>query len=380
MVDEAEARTPGQLLESLLGARRWTQRVLAIVLRMDETSVNRIVTDKRPIDAALAICLGELFGVDAERFLDLQKSYDLAKARLSARSDPNRAIRAHLFGDLPVAELIKRKWIAADDIRNVALVETELARFFGVESADKIEILPHAAKKTNLAMPATPAQLAWLYRVRQLAREMLVPRFSLDALQNAIRRMGALLISAENTRKIPRMLAESGVRYVIVESLSGAKIDGVCFWPDDKGPVVGMSLRFDRVDNFWFVLRHELEHVLCGHGRSAVMLDAELEGDRAGTGSGVAEEERIANEAASEFCVPRKAMDGFIARKFPLIADRDLIGFARTIEVHPGIVAGQLQHRTGRYDRFRKHLVKVREMIAPNAITDGWGDIASVET
>jgi HTH-type transcriptional regulator / antitoxin HigA len=108
------------------------------------------------------------------------------------------------------------------------------------------------------------------------------------------------------------------------------------------------------------------------------MLDAELEGERAGTGPSVPEEERIANEAAAEFCVPKKMMDAFIARKAPFFSERDLIGFARTIKVHPGIVAGQLHYRTGRFDRFRNHLVKVRTIVAPNAITDGWGDVVPV--
>jgi HTH-type transcriptional regulator/antitoxin HigA len=108
------------------------------------------------------------------------------------------------------------------------------------------------------------------------------------------------------------------------------------------------------------------------------MLDAELEGERAGTGPSVSDEERVANEAASEFCVPKKMMDAFVARKAPFFSEQDLLGFARTIMVHPGVVAGQLQHRTGRYDRFRDHLAKVRTIIAPNAIKDGWGDVAPV--
>ena len=80
------------------------------------------------------------------------------------------------------------------------------------------------------------------------------------------------------------ILAESGVRFVIVEALPQAKIDGVCFWLDKQAPVIGLSMRYNRIDNFWFVLRHEIEHVLKGHGRDAPegMIDAELEGDRAG--------------------------------------------------------------------------------------------------
>jgi HTH-type transcriptional regulator/antitoxin HigA len=71
-------------------------------------------------------------------------------------------------------------------------------------------------------------------------------------------------------------------------------------------------------------------------------------------------------------------MDGFIARKAPFFAERDILGFARTIHVHPGLIAGQLQHRIGRYDRFRSHLVKIRSCITPSAIVDGWGDVAPV--
>ena len=169
------------------------------------------------------------------------------------------------------------------------------------------------------------------------------------------------------------------MRFVIVETLSAAKIDGACFWLNDVSPVVALAMRFDRIDNFWFVLRHELEHVLRGHGRTAIALDVELEGAHAGTGAAVPEEERLANEAAADFCVPREMMEQFYARKSPIFTDRDLLGFSAMLQVHPGLVAGQLQHRIGQYDRFRKHLVKVRSIVKPSAAADGWGDVFPVD-
>jgi HTH-type transcriptional regulator/antitoxin HigA len=374
-------KTPGQLLESLLNGKGWNQRTLAIVLGVDLSVVNRQVSDKRPISADMALMLGEVFSVPAERFMELQKSYDLARARISARPDPGRANRAHLFGGLPISEMIKRGWLDVEDVRNVGKVELALAKFFGVESADQIEILPHAAKKTLANAEASPPQLAWLYRAKEIASEMLVARYSPQAVSDALPKLNALLSAPEEARKVPRILTECGIRFVIVESLSSAKIDGVCFWLNDASPVIGMSLRHDRIDNFWFVLRHEIEHVLRLHGRgpgATAMIDAELEGERAGIGVNVAEDERVANEAAANFCVSRREMDGFIARKSPFFAERDILGFARTLNVHPGLIAGQLQHQTGRYDRFRKHLVKVRSCVAPSAIVDGWGDVAPV--
>jgi HTH-type transcriptional regulator/antitoxin HigA len=221
-------------------------------------------------------------------------------------------------------------------------------------------------------------QLAWLYRVKAIASEMLVARYSPETVRTAIKRLSNLLAAAEEIRKVPRILTESGIRYVIVESLPSAKIDGVCFWLNGTSPVIGMSLRHDRIDNFWFVLRHELEHMIQLHGRENPIPEIELEGEKAGTGPGITQEERVANEAAADFCVPTKMMDAFIARKSPFFAERDILGFARTINVHPGLIAGQLRRRTGRYDRFRHHLVKIRSIIAPSAIVDGWGDVAPV--
>jgi HTH-type transcriptional regulator / antitoxin HigA len=373
-------RTPGQLITALLAERGWTQRVLAIVLGMDETGINKLVADKRSVDATLALALEEVFHVQAERFMDLQRSFDLAKARITTRPDPGRATRALLYGDLPVAEMIKRGWIDAENVRDTAKVEAELMRFFGVNRIEDIEILPHAAKKTAVNSTASPSQLAWLYRVRQIASDMLVGPYSPAAVRAALPKLRGRLGSAASVADVPRIMAECGIRFVLVESLASAKIDGGCFWLNERSPVIGMTLRFDRIDNFWFVLRHELEHVLQLHGQAGnAMLDAELEKERAGTGPDVADEERIANREAQEFCIPSAMMDAFVARKAPFFSERDLIGFARVLKVHPGLVAGQLQRRTGRYDRFRDHLAKVREVIFPNAIKDGWGDVAPID-
>lgn len=349
--------------------------MLAVVLDRDEAVVNRLVADKRRIDAEMALMLESVFGVPADRFLELQQKYDLLLARTVSRgTDPAMARRATLFGKLPVSEMIKRGWLSATDVRDPK-VERELARFFGVTSPDEIEVLPHAAKKTDVFGAASPAQVAWLYRVRRIADEVLVPKYSLAKLRATIAEFRHLLNAAENARHVPKMLMECGVRYVIVETIGDAKIDGVCFWlKDGTSPVVGMTCRFDRIDNFWFVLRHELEHVLHEHGRAAVMLDADLvaeSGDRVP----VPEEERIANEAAAEFCVPQEKLRKFITVKAPLYSERDMVGFARTLRVHPGIVAGQLRHATGRYELFKKHLVKIRSAVTPTATVDGWGDV-----
>jgi len=374
---ETSYRTPGQLIQALLDARGWTQRVLAAILNTSETGLNKIISGKQPLDAEMAISLSTVFDVPAERFLDLQKSYELAQTRLVFREDPEIEKRARLFGTLPLNEMIKRGWLNVDSMKNFKVIESEIIRFFDASSLEDVEVFPHAAKKTNVAGDATPTQLAWLYRVKQIAREMLVAKYSLPSVTDAVERLKPLRSSPNDLRKVPRILQDAGIRYVIVEKLPGAKIDGVCFWLREDAPVIGMSLQHDRIDNFWFVLRHELEHVIQGHGRTVAMLDAELDIEDVGTDA-IAEEERVANQAAGEFCVSQKALSAFIARKAPFFADRDIMGFAKTYQIHPGLVAGQLRRRLKRYDRFQAHLAKIRSSVAPGAIVDGWGDVAPV--
>lgn len=378
MIDVTKYRTPGQLIQELMDARGWTQEVVSIVLGVGETVVNKIINGKRALDAEMAFSFSELFGVPAEDLMALQKNYELAQARIVTREDPARANRAHIFSSLPISEMIKRGWIDVADMKDFSKVEAALKKFFRANTVDEIEIFPHAAKKTNVFGDATPAQLAWLYRVKEITEEMLVARYSPAAVKSAIPKLKELLVSPVAARKVSRILAECGIRFAIVESLPGAKIDGVCLWLDDNSPVIGMSLRFDRIDNFWFVLRHELEHIIQEHGKNAMMLDVELEGERAGTGANVLEEERIANQAAAEFCVPQKSLQSFISRKQPFFYERDIINFATTMRVHPGLVAGQLRHKLRIYNRFVNHLVKIRSSVSPGATVDGWGDVVPV--
>lgn len=378
-LDLTQFKTPGQLVDALLKQRAWTNKVLAIALEIDEATVTRLISSKLGMSADRAVALEEVFGVPAEHFLALQKSYELAQARIAARPDPRRAVRANVFGGLPVAELIRRGWLKhIEDAKDISQVEVALAGFFGVASASDIQALPHAAKKTDATFAPSLAQIAWIHRVRTIAEDTLVPKYTPFAFKGLLEKLRPLMSAAEETRRVPRLLMEAGIRFIVVESLPSAKIDGVCLWLDENSPVIGMSLRFDRIDNFWFVLRHELEHVKNRDGFESPLLDVELEGEKAGNSEDLPEAERLANQAASEFGIPAKLMDAFIARKAPFFAERDVLGFAKTLGVHPGIVAGKIQHHTKRYELFRAHLVKVRSFVAPSAIVDGWGDIAPV--
>jgi HTH-type transcriptional regulator / antitoxin HigA len=363
---------PGEFIRDELEARGWSQRDLAYILGSPEQAVNMIVSGKRGISPDMAKALGDAFDVSAEYFANLQKAFEMSNARAP---DPSIARRAQLQTTYPVREMIRRGWLEDTDI---GLLETQLMRFFCANDLGEVQHLAHAASKSDYS-ETTPTQLAWLYRVRQLAADMPARAYSETKLRALVADLARYTVDPEELRFIPHMLAECGIRFVVVETLPNTRIDGVCFWLDDASPVIGMSTLKDRIDNFWFVLRHELEHVLNGDGMggvTAAVIDSDIDAGRCEEGD-QSEEERLANEAAAHFCVPRDELESFFTRKFPFISEKDVVGFARRIQRHPGIVVGQLQRKMDRYNWLARYKVKVRQHVVTASVVDGWGAPAS---
>jgi HTH-type transcriptional regulator / antitoxin HigA len=357
---------PGLYIKEEMEERDWSQRDLAFILGVSEQALNPILNGKRGISSEMAKALGEAFDVPAEFFANLQQSYDLAQARTP---DASVAVRRSMQSVYPVREMIKRGWMEQTDTN---MLQIQLARFFEVETPDEIPHFAHAAKKTPGDI--TPAQTAWLYRVRQIANSISVPNYSEKALRSAIENeFPSLLYAPDEVRRIPRILMDCGVKLIFVEKLPNAKIDGVCFWLDGV-PVIGMSLQNDRIDNFWFVLRHECEHVLNQDGKEQEMIDIDLDMQA----TSISQEERIANDAAANFCAPSQRLDEWLKRKQPYYYERDVLAFSRTIQRHPGIVIGQIRRKLNRYDYLSRYLVKIRQYILPVALADGWGQTVPV--
>src|SRR5262249_47444897 len=141
-----------------------------------------------------------------------------------------------------------------------------------------------------------------------------VPSFSEKKLRDALPDLESLLREPEEIREAPKILHDCGVRLVIVEPIPNSRIDGVAFWINDKrSPVIGLTLKWDFIDRFWFNLRHEIEHILKGDGKTVIAID-----DFDSEVHRKSESEKAANAAAAEFCVPQKLLDDFIVRHDPL--------------------------------------------------------------
>lgn len=365
----AEVFPPGEFLREELEAREWSQQELADILDRPPRLISELIAGKRAITPETARGLSDAFGISAEYWMSLESQYQLSKVKVA---NDHVSRKARLYSKFPVREMLRRGWVRASE--NLEVLEQRFCEFFSIADMDAEPALSHNAKKTHASLDATPLQLAWLFRVRAMATQQKVPPYSSDKLRSVLEKLKTLTSAPEETRHVPRLLAECGVRLVFVEPMAGAKLDGACFWLDNNKPVIGMTLRYDRIDNFWFVLRHEIEHVLREDGKAEdrPVIDSDV-GDDQGE---LPECEVRANEAGADFCVPSGQLDNFIARVQPYFSEQKVLLFAQRIKVHPGLVVGQLQRKLDRHDFLRKHQVKIRAYVLPSADADGWGSFS----
>jgi HTH-type transcriptional regulator/antitoxin HigA len=361
----AEVFPPGEFLADELEARGWTQTEFAEIINRPQKLVNDIVNAKRSITPETAADFAAAFSTSAQFWMNLETAWQLSK--VPARDD-SIARSAKLRERFPVREMCRRGWIKAGE--SASELEQNVLQFFGLVSVEDPIEFRHAARR-NYKRDVTAHQWAWILRVYQLASSLHTPAFSEATLRAKISDLEKLMIEPEEIRHIPRILMECGVRFVIVEPIHGSEIQGVCFWiNDNRSPVIGLTLKGDQIDKFWFDFWHEIAHVLNGDGKGSLIIDDDFDESKTAADDEI---EINANRAAAGHCVPLGAMRDFILRHDPMFSEKSMLGFAKIVRRHPGIVAGQIQKKTGRWELFKKHQPKIRQIITQTALTDGYG-------
>jgi HTH-type transcriptional regulator/antitoxin HigA len=364
---------PGKMLRRLLDERGWSQDELADVIGCRRQTVSAIVAGKSGVTADMAVSLGTAFGNDPAEWLRLDSAYQLS---LVNTDKADIGLRAKMYQMAPIRDMQKRGWIDGTD--DVIALRGELERFFGCSIEEGINF-PIAPRKSDPLAAMSAAERAWVFKAKEMAGNFpLAAEFFPDKLHSAEKKIRQLAAFPKEVRHLSQMLAYYGIRFVIIEPLPGARIDGAAFWLDEYSPVIAISARWDRIDAFWFTVIHEFMHIKNGDASFDVNLLEESDNGVVAVVSSDDECERQANQLAAELLVPQDQLAEFIKRVSPLYAATRIIQFAHRIRMHPGIIVGQLQHRGElRYSAHRDLLVKIRTMATNTALTDGWGHTMS---
>jgi len=358
ILQPARVAIPGNILKRELEARGWTQNDLAAIIGRPPQVISEIISGVKQITPETACELAEAFGTSPDFWMNLETNYRLHLLRKKEEKEGNRkqdekeiARKSRLYNLTPVTELIKRSWIRATN--SVEELEREVCIFLDISSPDDIPQLKVNFRHTKERGPELNNQIAWLKRVEHLLKAQAVANFELERLKEAIPDILTLSATVEDIRHIAAKLLSLGVHFVIVPHLPKTFIDGATFVYSGN-PVVAMTLRYDRIDAFWFTLLHELAHIVLAHKKP------HLDSLYGSNEEEVDKQEMEANEKARTWLFEPEAFFKFVQESKPYFSQAKIERFARSQMRHPGIIVGQLQYdKHVAYNHLRSSLVKV---------------------
>ncbi len=191
---------------------------------------------------------------------------------------------------------------------------------------------------------------AWQARVLQICESQNLPRFRKQTLtEEFIRNLAHLSIFHNGPFLAQQVLLDSGIHFVVLPHLPQTYLDGACFNTPSGRPVVGMTIRHDRMDNFWFTLGHELSHALLHLQNDNFVFFDDMEHELNHAGN---QQEAEANRLSMDIYIPANVWQ---AVRETLIITKDehyVIDLAQELSISPAIIAGRLRWESGNYALF----------------------------
>src|SRR5271157_576991 len=215
--------------------------------------VSEVLSGKRQLTMPMARALHEHLGIPAEVLLQ----------ELGATlAEPLAGIEWERF---PLEAMVKLGWIPK--VRNLKsrakdLIQELIRRAGGPDVAGAALYRKNDHARTNAKMDPY-ALKAWCWKVLGDANEFrpATPYKPGTVSLDFLRQLAHLSWSDEAPRLAREFLAKHGIPLVVVPHLPKTYLDGAALKLADGTPVVGLTLRYDRIDNFWFCLLHELAHI-----------------------------------------------------------------------------------------------------------------------
>lgn len=247
------------------------------------------------------------------------------------------------YSKFPIKEMVRRGWFEVTGTRDAPSAVRAYLGSIGWTRAE-IAFYRSSAHFRSARKMDPYALAAWSAKVRQSCIERKLKNsfrpHTVDL--GFMRSIAQISRSDDGPRQAKEALEEVGICLVVEPHLPKTYIDGAAIMVDKRRPIIGLTLRYDRLDNFWFTLMHELAHIAL-HLRS----ESDRYFDDLDFRGRVSEEEREADEMAGEALVAGAAWKTSAARHVP--SPQAVNQLARTLHVHPSIVAGKVRYETGSY-------------------------------
>ncbi len=314
-------------------ANGMTQSDLAKVLDLKEQQVQRYESELYG-----AASLKTLLRIAEALSISVQGEAQLKEVEYQTQSEQYNP------KNYPFKEMFKRNWFPFfkgtinDAMQNA---EKILFQFF-----DKASFGSHkySLTKKSLRTGSTLNQLAldaWYAQIIHKASFQRTDKlFEREFISDMWLKSLAELSTANDLHIVREYLNQIGIRFVVESPLEGTFLDGAALLVENKYPIIALTLRHDRLDNFWFVLFHELAHIKLHLGNNIEAIFDDL--DAASDGI-----EKEADEFALNALIPNDVWRKSLVRFSP--SNEAVINQAKKMNINPALIAGRIRRETGKY-------------------------------
>ena len=329
--------------------------VSAIEFRMDQANltprdlvpligsrakVSEVLSGKRAITMSMARALHKHLGIPADVLLQ------------EPGANLPDALPGLEYGRFPLRAMAKAGWIpGAHHLKDRAeeLITGLMERAGGRTFAAAPLYRKNDSRRVN-AKTDDYALRAWCWQVLAQTREkQSTVEYRADSIgPQLLREVAGMSVLEDGPVQAREFLAAHGVGLEYVNHLPRTHLDGAALRLPDGRPVIGLTLRYDRIDYFWFTLLHELGHVSlhlgdCS-GETGFVDDHSLRGVESG-GADTTEQE--ADKLAQDALIPLEVWGAGVILENP--GPMAVLQMAWDAQVHPAIIAGRVRYETGNY-------------------------------
>jgi len=345
---------PGYYVADIIEDMDISQTEFAKRLNTTPKNISKLINGQIKLSDEIAKKLSMMLGTSADIWLNFQKEFDMKVLEIKRQKEIDA--QAEIVKMIDYSYFVKIAGLPKADKSYDKVIN--LCSFFKVSD---LHILREPDFLVNYRMGITEVQdkntinaKAWLQTAINFANTNTLGTFNISKLKKSLPQIREMTLQKpeEFMPKIKEIFSKCGIMFVLLPHLKNSGINGAVKWFSSEKVMIAINDRRCYADTFWFSLFHEIKHVMQQKHKITFISsnDEKLENEL----------EQEADQFARDYLIPPEEYAKIRHNNY--VKDTEICRFAKNIEVHPGIVAGRLQH-DGVISQKRCAQLKVRYQI-----------------
>lgn len=330
---------PGYYIADIIEDMGMNQAEFATRMGTTTKTLSYLINGQANISNDLAKKLSVMMGTGVDVWLNLQNTYDQKLIEIQQAKDFDEQEQ--------IVKLIDYKYfvdvVGLPVSKNIREKVANLCKYFKISDL-RIMLEPdflvnYRTGISNISEKNVLNSRAWIQTAINFSQGIETAPYNAERLKSYLPELRSMTVEKPE-KFLPRMreiFSQCGVAFVLLPHLKNSGVNGAVKWINDERVVLAMNNRGLDADKFWFSLFHEIKHVFQRKIKTVFISYNEKEMIDANNRL-----EEDADNFATNFLISSAAMRRFTPTKYT--SDDEIVTFAKSIGIHPGIVAGRLQH------------------------------------